>query len=169
MRANCPWLVWIHGGGFYGGTGSQPQFDGKNLAQHGAVVVTLNYRLGIFGFFAHPELSAESPQHTSGNQGIEDQIAALRWIQRNIAAFGGTPKRGAIMGESAGGESVAILVASPLAKGLFQRAIAESGNDALPIDASENSQYDRSTAEAQAKLSGKAWARRICPTCASWT
>ncbi|MGN6423141.1 MAG: carboxylesterase/lipase family protein [Asticcacaulis sp.] len=144
---NLPVIVWFHGGGYYGGTAAQPVFDGANLAKHGAIVVTLNYRLGIFGFFSYPELSAESPYKTSGNQGIEDQIAALKWVKANIAAFGGDPERVTIMGESAGGETVGILVASPEAKGLFQRAIAESGNDALPIDPSENDQFDLSVAE----------------------
>ncbi|MDV6331222.1 carboxylesterase family protein [Asticcacaulis sp. 201] len=142
-----PVIVWIHGGGYYGGTAGQSLFDGARLAQHGVIVVSMNYRLGIFGFFSHPELSAESPTKTSGNQGIEDQIAALKWVKENITAFGGDPKRVTIMGESAGGESVAILMASPQARGLFQRAIAESGNDALPIDPSENAQFDRNTAE----------------------
>jgi para-nitrobenzyl esterase len=146
---NLPVMVWIHGGGYYGGTAAQPVFDGANLAKRGVIVVTLNYRLGIFGFFAHPDLTAESPDKVSGNQGIEDQIAALRWVKSNIAAFGGDPGRVTIMGESAGGESVAILVASPLTKGLFQRAIAESGNDALPINPDEDSQFNRKTAEAQ--------------------
>ncbi|MCU6500705.1 carboxylesterase family protein [Rugamonas sp. A1-17] len=147
--AKLPVIVWIHGGGYYGGTAAQPLYDGANLARRGAIVVTLNYRLGIFGFLAHPELSAQSPDHASGNQGIQDQIAALRWVRDNIAAFGGDPNRVTIVGESAGGESVAILVASPLAKGLFQRAIAESGNDAMPIDASEDPRFDRKSAEAQ--------------------
>jgi para-nitrobenzyl esterase len=151
-----PVLVWIHGGGFYGGTAAQPLYNGANLARRGAVVVTLNYRLGIFGFFAHPELTAESPVRASGNQGILDQIAALRWVKDNIAAFGGDPGRVTIVGESAGGESVAILVASPLAKGLFQRAIAQSGNDAMPIDASEDSQFDRNSAQAQGQAFAKA-------------
>jgi para-nitrobenzyl esterase len=151
-----PVIVWIHGGGYYGGTAAQPLYNGTNLAKRGAVVVTVNYRLGIFGFFAHPELSAESPDKASGNQGMLDQIAALRWVKDNIAAFGGDPGRVMIVGESAGGESVAILVASPLAKGLFQRAIAESGNDAMPINAEENSQFDRKTAEAEGLAAGKA-------------
>jgi para-nitrobenzyl esterase len=144
-----PVIVWIHGGGFYGGTGAQPGYDGANLARRGVVVVTINYRLGIFGFFAHPELTAESPDNASGNQGMEDQVAALRWVKENIARFGGDPERVTIMGESAGGESVAILVASPLAKGLFQRAISQSGNDGLPIDPSENALFDRKAAEGQ--------------------
>ncbi|MEJ1097064.1 MULTISPECIES: carboxylesterase family protein [unclassified Pseudoxanthomonas] len=144
-----PVMVWIHGGGFFGGSGSQAGTDGSRLTRQGVIVVTLNYRLGIFGFFAHPELSAESPAKASGNQGILDQIAALRWIQRNIAAFGGDPDRVTIMGESAGANSVAVLVASPLAKGLFQRAIAESGNAALPLDRSENWMFDRTQVEAE--------------------
>jgi para-nitrobenzyl esterase len=144
-----PVIVWIHGGGLYGGTGAQPLYDGANLARRGVIVVTINYRLGVFGFFSHPQLSAQSPDKTSGNQGIEDQIAALHWVKRNIAAFGGDPERITIMGESAGAESVAILCASPLAKGLFQRAIAESGNDAMPLDPDEDAQFSRADAEAQ--------------------
>jgi para-nitrobenzyl esterase len=154
--AKLPVLVWIHGGGYYGGTGSQPGFNGANLAKRGAIVVTINYRLGIFGFFAHPELSAESPHCASGNQGILDQIAALQWVKDNIAAFGGDPSRVTIFGESAGGESVALLVASPLAKGLFQRAIAQSGNDALPLTADEAGRFDRKTAEANGVAFAKA-------------
>jgi para-nitrobenzyl esterase len=153
---HLPVIVWIHGGGYYGGTAAQPLYNGANLAKRGAIVVTLNYRLGIFGFFAHPELTAESPDKASGNQGILDQIAALRWVKDNIAAFGGDPGRVTIVGESAGGESVAILVASPLTKGLFQRAIAESGNDAMPLDAEENNQFDRKSAEAEGLAFAKA-------------
>ncbi|MFS2004564.1 carboxylesterase/lipase family protein [Duganella sp. CT11-25] len=138
-----PVIVWIHGGGYYGGTAAQPGYDGANLAKRGAIVVTLNYRLGIFGFFAHPELTVESPNRTSGNQGILDQIAALRWVKNNIVAFGGDADRVTIVGESAGAISVAILTVSPLAKGLFQRAIAESGSDIL------DSQSDRKTVEAK--------------------
>ncbi|MEV4783765.1 carboxylesterase/lipase family protein [Burkholderia sp. LMU1-1-1.1] len=147
--AKLPVIVWIHGGGYYGGTAAQGGFDGGNLAGHGAVVVTLNYRLGIFGFFAHPELSAESPDHASGNQGLLDQIAALRWVKSNITAFGGDPERVAIAGESAGGTSVGAMVVSPLAKGLFQRAIAESGYAAVPLDAADTTHLDRRRAEAQ--------------------
>jgi para-nitrobenzyl esterase len=151
-----PVIVWIHGGGFYGGTAAMPMFDGAALARRGVVVVTVNYRLGIFGFFAHPDLTAESPHKASGNQAIEDQIAALRWVKDNAAAFGGDPARVTIMGESAGGESVAILVASPLARGLFQRAISESGNDGVPMDASENAPFDRKAAEAEGLAFAKA-------------
>ena len=155
--ARLPVIVWIHGGGFYGGTAAQGGFDGANLAAHGAIVVTVNYRLGIFGFFAHPELSAESAEGASGNQGLLDQIAALRWVKSNIAAFGGDPDRVAIAGESAGGTSVLAMVVSPLAKGLFQRAIAESGYAAVPLDAGDNTQLDRQRAEAQ----GLAFARGL--------
>ena len=144
-----PVIVWIHGGGYFGGTGAQGLYDGTRLTKHGVIVVTINYRLGVFGFLATPELSAESPDHASGNQGIEDQIAALQWVKANIAAFGGDPARVTIMGESAGANSVAVLVASPAAKGLFQRAIAESGNYSVPLDASENTRADRKTAEAE--------------------
>ena len=144
-----PVIVWIHGGGYYGGTGAQPLYDGSNLAKRGVIVVTLNYRLGIFGFFSHPQLTAESPGKASGNQGILDQIFALRWVKNNVAQFGGDPRRVTVMGESSGAESVAILIASPLAKGLFQRAIAESGNDAMPISPEENADFDRNAAEAK--------------------
>jgi para-nitrobenzyl esterase len=120
-------LVWIHGGGFIVGFGGEERHRPAPLVQKGAVVVTLNYRLGAFGFLAHPALAAESPLHASGNYGMLDQIAALQWVKRNIAKFGGDPSRVTIFGESAGGMSVGILVASPLAKGLFTRAILESG------------------------------------------
>jgi para-nitrobenzyl esterase len=122
-----PVLVWIHGGGFFAGFGGEERHNGARLAKKGAVVVTLNYRLGAFGFLAHPAFAAESPYHASGNYGLLDQLAALRWVQRNIARFGGDPSRVTIFGESAGGISVGSLIASPLAKGLFQHAILESG------------------------------------------
>jgi para-nitrobenzyl esterase len=122
-----PVMVWIHGGGFFAGFGGEERHNGARLAQKGAVVVTVNYRLGPFGFFVHPALAAESPQHSAGNYGLLDQIAALQWVRRNIARFGGDPARVTIFGESAGGMSVGSLIASPLAKGLFQRAILESG------------------------------------------
>jgi para-nitrobenzyl esterase len=122
-----PVMVWIHGGGFFVGAGSQSIYDGEALARRGAVVVTFNYRLGVLGFLAHPALTRESPHQSSGNYGLLDQIAALQWVHDNIAAFGGDPKRVTIFGESAGGTSVYMLLVSPLARGLFQRAIAESG------------------------------------------
>lgn len=123
---DLPVLVWVHGGGFFGGAGSAANYDGAPLAKHGAVVVTLNYRLGSFGFFAHPALSAESGTG-SGNYALLDVLAALRWVQDNISSFGGSPERVALMGESAGGMSVANLLVSPLSEGLFQRAILQSG------------------------------------------
>ena len=122
-----PVLVWIHGGGFWAGFGGEERHNGAPLARKGVVVVTLNYRLGAFGFLAHPALAAESPHHAAGNYGLLDQTAALQWVKRNIARFGGDPTRVTIFGESAGGFSVGSLIASPLAKGLFQRAILESG------------------------------------------
>jgi len=123
-----PVLVWIHGGALRNGHGSEwgPE-GGKSVVQKGVILVSMNYRLGVFGFFAHPELAAEASDHSSGNQGFRDQIAALQWVKRNIAAFGGDPHRVTIAGESAGGSSVTALTVSPLAEGLFQRAIAESG------------------------------------------
>ena len=124
-----PVIVWIHGGAFTGGSGSVALYDGTAMAQQDVVFVTINYRLGVFGFLAHPLLSAESPNHVSGNYGILDQLAALHWIKDNIAAFGGDPDNVTIDGQSAGSTSVNVLVASPLGKGLFKRAIAESGFD----------------------------------------
>lgn len=122
-----PVMVWIYGGGFQSGSATNPQFDGEGLASKGVVRVSLNYRLGILGFLAHPELDKESPHGVSGNYGLLDELAALQWVARNIAAFGGNPKRVTIYGQSAGGGSVHFLSLSPLAKGLFQRAISENG------------------------------------------
>jgi para-nitrobenzyl esterase len=126
-KAKRPVMVWIHGGGFWAGFGGEERHNGAPLAKKGAVVVTLNYRLGPFGFLAHPALGDGSAQSPVGNYGLLDQIAALEWVKRNIARFGGDPNRVTIFGESAGGMSVGSLIASPLAKGLFQRAILESG------------------------------------------
>lgn len=122
-----PVMVWIHGGGFFAGWGGLEFNNPGPLTKKGAIVVTLNYRLGAFGFMAHPALAAESPQHSSGNYGLLDQISALQWVRRNIDRFGGDPTRVTIFGESAGGMSVGSLIGSPLAKGLFQRAIMQSG------------------------------------------
>jgi para-nitrobenzyl esterase len=124
----APVMVWIHGGGYLTGSGSIPLYDGSALARLGAVVVTINYRLGVLGFLAHPLLSRESREHVSGNYGLLDQIAALQWVRENIAAFGGDPLNVTVFGESAGAGSVSCLLFSPLAKGLFHRAIAESGS-----------------------------------------
>src|SRR4051794_24564697 len=125
--ARVPVMVWIYGGGYAAGAASEPRQDGENLARKGVVVVNLNYRLGIFGFFSHPELAKESGHHAAGNYGLMDQTAALRWVHENIAAFGGDPGNVRIFGESAGSFSVSAQMASPLAKGLFGKAIGESG------------------------------------------
>src|SRR5580658_8362678 len=148
-----PVMVWIHGGSFVHGTGAAAGYDGENLARHGVVVVTINYRLGVFGLLALPELAAESPHHSAGNYALLDQIAALHWLARNIAAFGGDPERVTIFGESAGAGSVNVLMASPLAAGLFSRVIAESGGSFGPM---------RSLA--QAEKEGQAFAARIGAT-----
>ena len=122
-----PVMVWIYGGGFTGGSGGLAWYDGENLASKGPVIVTLNYRLGSLGFFAHPELAKESGHNASGNYGMMDAIAALQWVKRNISAFGGDPNNVTIAGESAGAIMVGALLGSPQAKGLYHRAIAESG------------------------------------------
>lgn len=125
--ARLPVLVYFYGGGFIAGDGSEPRYDGAQMARRGIVAVTANYRLNIFGFFAHPELSAESPHHCSGNYGLLDQHAALRWVQENIAAFGGDPGRMTIAGESAGAMSVNAHMVSPLSKNWIVGAIGSSG------------------------------------------
>ncbi len=125
--AKLPVMVWIYGGGFQAGSASEPRQDGSKLATKGVVVVSMNYRLGVFGFLAHPDLTKEASSHASGNYGLLDQIAALQWVKKNIAAFGGDPDNVTIFGESAGSFSVSALMASPLTKGLFQKAIGESG------------------------------------------
>jgi len=125
--ARLPVMVWIYGGGFAAGAGSEPRQDGENLARKGVVVVNLNYRLGIFGFFSLAELAKESGHNASGNYGLLDQVAALEWVRKNIGAFGGDPGNVTIFGESAGSFSVSALMASPLSRDLFQRAIGESG------------------------------------------
>jgi para-nitrobenzyl esterase len=122
-----PVMVWIHGGGYTAGSASEPRHDGQFLARHNVIIVTLNYRLGIFGFFTHPDLAAESPHHAAGNYGLLDQAAALAWVHRNIAAFGGDPNNVTVFGESAGSFSVSSLMASPLSKNLIAKAIGESG------------------------------------------
>jgi para-nitrobenzyl esterase len=126
-RLRLPVLVYFHGGGFVAGSGDEPRYDGTNFARKGIIVVTVNYRLGVFGFLAHPELTAESPHKASGNYGMLDQVAALQWVQRNIAAFGGDPAKVTIGGESAGSAAVSALMVSPLAAGLFRGVIGESG------------------------------------------
>ncbi|HUO97273.1 MAG TPA: carboxylesterase family protein [Rhizomicrobium sp.] len=128
-----PVIVWIYGGGFTNGSAAMPLYRGDGLARKGAIVVTFGYRVGPLGFLALEELTRESPEHTSGNYGLMDEIAALKWVQKNIAAFGGDPQRVTIAGQSAGAACVSILMASPAAKGLFQRAIGESGGMFEPM------------------------------------
>jgi para-nitrobenzyl esterase len=125
-KTHRPVMVFIYGGAFVGGSSAYPLYDGAKLAREGVVVVGFNYRVGIFGFLAHPQLSAESPRHASGNYGLLDQIAALQWVKANIAAFGGDPGRVTVFGESAGAVSIAALMTSPLANGLFEQAILQS-------------------------------------------
>jgi para-nitrobenzyl esterase len=122
-----PVMVWIYGGGYQGGGSSEGRQDGQYLAHRGVIVVSMNYRLGIWGFMVHPELTAESPHHASGNYGLMDQRAALAWVKKNIEAFGGDPENVTLFGESAGSFSVSTQMASPLSQGLFQKAIGESG------------------------------------------
>jgi carboxylesterase type B len=122
-----PVMVWFFGGGFNGGNGSSPEFEAVGLAKRGVIVVSINYRLGLLGFLTAPELDAESPHHVSGNYGLLDQVESLKWVKRNIAAFGGDPARVTIFGQSAGGGSVQFMAVLPQARGLFQRAISESG------------------------------------------
>ncbi len=125
--AHLPVMVWLHGGSNRVGSGTESGYDGSILASHGVIVVTINYRLGVIGFFAHPELTAESPHHSSGNYGLLDQIAALKWVQQNIAAFGGDGRNVTLFGESAGSIDATTLMTSPLTQSLFRRVIAESG------------------------------------------
>jgi para-nitrobenzyl esterase len=127
-----PVLVWIYGGGFGGGSTSEPNYSGEKLAKKGVVLVSIAYRVGQLGFLAHPELSAETTNHVSGNYGLLDMVAGLQWVQKNIAAFGGDPNKVTIFGESAGGIAVSMLCASPLAKGLFHGAISQSGGSFGP-------------------------------------
>ena len=125
--AKLPVIVWFYGGGFVAGSASEPRYDGENLAKKGVIIVNPNYRLGVFGFFSHPELTKESEHKASGNYGLLDQVAALQWVVKNIAAFGGDPHNITIAGESAGSFSVSALMASALSRDLFQKAIGESG------------------------------------------
>jgi para-nitrobenzyl esterase len=152
MPAKLPVLVYFYGGGFVAGDGSELRYDGASLAARGIVTVTVNYRLGVFGFFALPALAEESPLHAAGNYGLLDQVAALRWVQANIAAFGGDPARVTIAGESAGSIAVSALMASPLSKHLFARAIGESGALIAPI---------APVTLAQAQRRGAAFAGRV--------
>lgn len=145
-----PVMVWFHGGGFAVGSGAWPEYDAEALARRGVIVVTLNYRLGALGFLAHPALSRESEAGVSGNYGLLDQIAALRWVQDNIGSFGGDPGNVTVFGQSAGGTSIAIHARSSLARGLFQRAIAQSGGYGLagPAPRLREADYGFPSAEA---------------------
>jgi para-nitrobenzyl esterase len=159
MQSPVPVMVWIHGGGNIAGSGVEPLFDGQDLARHGIVLVTINYRLGVFGFFSHPELTKESPHHASGNYGLLDQIMALHWVQDNIAKFGGDPANVTMFGESAGSMDVNVLMTTPLSKGLFKRVIAESGPVSAPPTLAEG---EKKGEEFTAKLNitgGQALAR----------
>jgi len=142
-REKLPVLVYFFGGGFQAGDGSEPRYDGESMATKGIVSITVNYRLGIFGFFAHPELTNESPRHASGNYALLDQNAALLWVQQNIAAFGGDPKRVTIAGESAGSIAVSAQMASPLSKGLIAGAIGESGSIISTLSATPLAEVER--------------------------
>jgi len=138
--SHLPVLVWVHGGAFKVGAASQPVYDGASLAQQGLVVVTLNYRLGRFGFLAHPALTGENPEGPLGNYGLMDVLAALRWVKANIAAFGGNPKEVTLAGQSAGGAAVYDLMTSPLSRGLFSKAIIESGVFSTPLMPFQNAE-----------------------------
>ena len=137
-RSPQPVIVWIYGGGYRNGSAAMPLYWGDRLARKGVIVITVAYRLGPLGFLTLPELTRESTQHSSGNYGLMDQLAALEWIQRNVAAFGGDPQRVTIAGQSSGSISVSILLAAPRAKGLFQRAIGESGGLFEPLQLAPN-------------------------------
>jgi para-nitrobenzyl esterase len=142
-KGKLPVMFWLHGGANAGGTASSPLYKDGTLAEHGVVLVTVNYRLGIFGFFAHPELTRESEHHASGNYGLMDQIAALKWVRQNIAAFGGDPEKITVFGQSAGAQDTSLLMTSPLSKTLFQGAIVESGSASMapipPLASAEKS------------------------------
>jgi len=151
--AKLPVMVWIYGGGLSGGSTSERRQDGQYLAQRNVVVVSMNYRLGIFGFFTHPELAAESPHHATGNYGLMDQLAALQWVKQNIAAFGGDPNNVTIFGESAGSSSVSRHIASPLSRGLFHHAIGESGGAVASGRAPERTLEQREKADVSFAIS----------------
>lgn len=132
MKSRAAVMVWIYGGGNFAGASSDPTFNGESLARHGVILVSANYRVGVFGFFALPQLSQESPHHVSGNYGLLDQLMALRWVHENIARFGGDPHNVTVFGESAGSLDINVLTTSPLSGGLFQRVIGESGPVVAP-------------------------------------
>jgi len=154
---NAPVFVWIHGGALVGGSSREITYDGQKLAERGIIVVSINYRLGVLGYFAHPALSAESPQKVSGNYGLLDQIAALGWVRYNIGAFGGNKDNVTIAGESAGGLSVMYLMESPLARGLFQKAVAQSAY-MVSMPSLKQSVYGMPSGEAAGQYLGTALA-----------
>ncbi|HRI80160.1 MAG TPA: carboxylesterase family protein, partial [Cyclobacteriaceae bacterium] len=163
VNDKVPVLVWIYGGGFGAGATSETVYSGERLAKKGVVLVSIAYRVGQLGFLAHPELSAESKHHTSGNYGLLDMIAGLQWIQKNISKFGGDPGKVTIFGESAGGIAVSMLCASPLAKGLFHGAISQSGGSFGPPRVTtypgENMKYLK-----DAETAGVEWAKTASPS-----
>jgi len=154
-----PVMFWIHGGGFVAGATAEQLYHSEHLAKKGVVVVSIGYRLGALGFLAHPAFSAENDRHVSGNYGLLDMIEALKWVQRNISAFGGDPNRVTIFGESAGGIAVSMLCASPLAKGLFHGAISQSGGSFGPIR-SGGGPGENVQSLADAEQAGKEWAEK---------
>jgi len=154
-KTRLPVMVWVHGGAFIGGAGSIPVYDGAALARKGVVLVTINYRVGIFGYFAHPELIAEANGGICANFGTSDQIEALRWIKNNIADFGGDPDNVTVFGESAGAMSVCQLMASPLARGLFDKAVGQSGGFFFPMRELGRSSWGGPPAEEFGRLFGK--------------
>jgi len=145
-KSRKPVMLWIHGGGNFAGASSEAIFDGEALARHGVVLVSANYRMGIFGFYEHPELTAESKHHASGNYGLMDQVAALQWVRDNAAKFGGDPRNVTVFGESAGSLDINVLMTSPLAKGLYSRLIGESGPVVAPPSLAEGEKKGLSVA-----------------------
>lgn len=142
-----PVLIYFNGGGLMAGSGSEPRYDGSSIAKEGVIGVTANYREGVFGFFAHPDLTAASDYKGSGNYGFLDQVAAIKWVKENIAAFGGNPDKITIVGESAGSFSVSLLMCSPLSKNLIAGAMLSSGAEVLPYQPSSQTDADAAGAE----------------------
>jgi len=158
---NAPVMVWIHGGTLIWGTAHSKMYDGREFAKRGVVLVSINYRLGVLGYLAHPELSRESEEDVSGNYGLLDQIAALRWVQENVASFGGDPRNVTIFGESAGALSVEYLLVSPAARGLFHKAIVQSGYLFTMPELRHARYEERSAEEIGSWLAGKLGASSI--------
>jgi para-nitrobenzyl esterase len=156
-------MVWLHPGGYTSGSGASPATDGEALAKKGVVLVTINYRLGIFGFFSHPDLTRESDRRGAANQAFLDQAAALQWVQRNIAAFGGDPKRVTVFGDSAGASSIGNLVASPLTKGTYRAQTPKAAHGRFcPSAQSGNSRMPNKPEFAPPNP----WAQNLWPSCA---